>query len=185
PVHGGEATHGMSAAHGEAVTATHPAQEALAHAVHASHTPAMITSLILAGLGILVAWGVYRRKVVDPDAVAARLRPLHTFLTRKWYFDEIYEQWVVVPFVLLTTRVVRWFDETIIDGAVNGAAAVTRFQSWLSGVFDKYVVDGLVNLAGYTVGFFGIVFRKTQTGRIQTYIALAVFGALVLFYVFY
>jgi NADH-quinone oxidoreductase subunit L len=123
--------------------------------------------------------------MIDVDAFAAKVRPLHVFLSRKWFFDEIYEKWIVVPLLLLVTRIMRWFDEKVVDGAVNGVAAVTRFQSWLSGLFDQYVVDGLVNLTGYTVGFFGIVFRKTQSGRIQTYIALAVFGALVLFYVFY
>ena len=73
----------------------------------------------------------------------------------------------------------------MVDGAVNGVASVTRFQAWLSGQFDKYVVDGLVNFAGYFVGFFGIVFRKTQTGRIQTYVAFVVLGVIVLFYAFY
>jgi len=180
----GEAARG--GAHTEAApAAADPAQEALVHAVHEAHTPAMIASLVVAGLGILVAFGVYRRKMIDVDAFAAKVRPLHVFLSRKWFFDEIYEKWIVVPLLLLITRIMRWFDEKIVDGAVNGVAAVTRFQSWLSGLFDQYVVDGLVNLTGYTVGFFGIVFRKTQSGRIQTYIALAVFGALVLFYVFY
>ncbi|MBI5645694.1 MAG: NADH-quinone oxidoreductase subunit L [Ignavibacteriae bacterium] len=162
-----------------------PAQETFTHGMHQAHMSAMITSLLVAGLGILVAWGVYRRKMIDVDAFTARVRPLHVFLSKKWFFDEIYEQWVVVPFLLMVTRAMAWFDAKVVDGAVNGVASVTRFQSWLSGQFDKYVVDGLVNFTGYAVGFFGILFRKTQTGRIQTYIAFLILGVIVLFYVYY
>ena len=171
--------------HGETITQANPAQEALAHGIHAAHLSAMITSLIVASLGILIAWGVYRRKVIDVDAFTARVRPLHVFLSRKWYFDEIYERWIVVPFVLLTARSMAWFDTYVVDGAVNGVASITRFQAWLSGLFDTYIVDGLVNFSGYFVGFFGIVMRKSQTGRIQTYVVFVVLGVIMLFYVFY
>jgi NADH-quinone oxidoreductase subunit L len=165
----------------------HAAMTALEHAVHAAHTPAMITSLIVAGLGILIAFLTYRRRVFNADAVAARLRPVHVFLSRKWFFDEIYERWVVVPFVLLVTRMLNWFDAKVVDGAVNGSAWLTRVAAakWAAGTFDTYVVDGIVNLTAYVTGFFGIVFRRMQTGRVQTYVALAVFGVIILFYAFF
>ncbi len=161
-----------------------PAQETLEHAVHESHLPAMLTSVLVASLGILFAFAMYRRKLVDPDRLVERFRPLHTFLMNKWYFDEIYEKWVVVPFVHLVARVLNWFDMNIVDGAVNGAASLTRVQSHISGLFDKWVVDGAVNMTAYVVGFFGIMFKKTQTGRIQTYLAFVLVGVVVLFYVF-
>jgi NADH-quinone oxidoreductase subunit L len=160
-------------------------QTELEHAVHAAHTPAMIASLIVAGLGILVAFLVYMKKMVDVERLAQKLRPLYLFLLNKWYFDEIYEKWIVVPFVLLTTRALAWFDNTVVDGAVNGAAKITVVASSVSGWFDKYVVDGLVNLTAYVAGFSGLVFRKFQTGRVQTYIVFVVLGIVVLFYVFY
>jgi NADH-quinone oxidoreductase subunit L len=72
-----------------------------------------------------------------------------------------------------------------VDGAVNGVATVTYWQAGVSNLFDKYVVDGMVNLTAYVVGFFGILFRKVQTGRIQTYIAYAVLGVVVIFLVYY
>jgi NADH-quinone oxidoreductase subunit L len=170
---------------GESVTQANPAQEAFAHGVHGAHLSAMITSLIVASLGILLAWLVYRRKIIDVDAFVARIKPLHTFLSRKWYFDEIYEQWVVVPFVLLTAKAMALFDAYVVDGAVNGIAKLTVLEARVSGAFDKYVVDGLVNFAGYGVGFVGIVLRKSQTGRIQTYLMFVILGVVVFFYVFY
>lgn len=144
----------------------------------------MIASLLLATAGILFAFVMYSRKLIDPDRLAAKLRPAHTFLLNKWYFDEIYEKWVVIPGLLAFTRIMHWFDAHIIDGAVNGVAAVTRLQSRISGLFDKWVVDGFVNFVGYFVGFLGILLKKTQTGRIQTYIAFVITGVVVLIYLY-
>ncbi len=167
-----------------AVPQANPAQVALEHAVHGAHTPAMITSLIVASLGILFAFAMYWKKMVDADRMMERFRPLHTFLMNKWYFDEIYEKWVVIPGLHFTARMMNWFDTYVVDGAVNGVAYVTQLQAKVSGLFDKWVVDGGVNLSAYTVGFFGIMLKKTQSGRIQTYIAFVLVGVVVLFYVF-
>ena len=37
------------------------------------------------------------------------------------------------------------FDAYIVDGIVNGVAALTRFVAWFNGLFDTYIIDGLVN----------------------------------------
>ena len=179
-----EAGHAMEATGGEGAVTPNPAQEAFEHEVHASHVPAMITSLLLAFSGIALAFGVYKRKMIDPDRVAEKTGPLYRFLLNKWYFDELYEKWVVVPGVHLVSRMMHWFDSRIVDGAVNGAASLTTLQSRLSGLFDKWVVDGAVNGLAYVIGFFGILFKKTQTGRIQAYIAFVLAGVVILFYVF-
>jgi NADH-quinone oxidoreductase subunit L len=160
-----------------------PAQEAFEHKVHESHLPAMITSLIVALSGIALAFGMYKKKLIDPDRVMEKSGPLYSFLLNKWYFDEIYEKWIVLPGVHLISRMMYWFDSRIVDGAVNGVATITTWQSRLSGLFDKWVVDGSVNGLAYVVGFFGILLKKTQTGKIQAYIAFVLAGVVVLFYV--
>lgn len=184
--HGGdaahEATHTEAGEKGDPAVAPHPGQEALTHATHSAHLPAMITSLVVAFLGILISFLTYYKRRINADTVAARLAPMHVFFQRKWFFDEVYEQWVVVPFVMLTAKASHWFDAHIVDGAVNGVAWLTKWKSSMSGLFDKYVVDGLVNLSGYVVGFFGLLLKKTQTGRIQTYVTFAVLGVIVLFF---
>jgi NADH-quinone oxidoreductase subunit L len=164
--------------------ATHAGQEVFAHSVHEAHTSAMITSLIVASLGILIAFLIYSRKIIDIDAFTAKVKPLHTFLMKKWYFDEIYEQWLFVPLVMLFSKAMAWFDAHIVDGAVNGLAWFTVIKSKGVGLFDKYVIDGGVNATGFGVGFVGLVFRKTQSGRIQTYLAIVLVGIVVLLYAF-
>jgi NADH-quinone oxidoreductase subunit L len=85
---------------------------------------------------------------------------------------------------LACTALLRWFDGTVIDGIVNGSARVTAFVSTVSGWFDNGVVDGIVNATAYVSGFVGLVFRKTQTGKVQTYVLYAVVSVMVLYFVF-
>jgi len=60
-----------------------------------------------------------------------------------------------------------WFDVHIIDWIVNFAATLTVFSSWLSGLLDRYVVDGLVNLASNITLEAGGRMRRLQTGSIK------------------
>jgi NADH-quinone oxidoreductase subunit L len=199
--HGEATAHDAVAPHGEAtahdavaphdgsdapeVIVPHAGQETLAHETHAAHLSAMFVSMLLAFSGIGVAFLMYKKKVIDPDRIMNSMKPLHTFLMNKWYFDEIYEKWIVVPGVHLVARMMYWFDAHIVDGAVNGVATITQLQARISGLFDKWVVDGAVNGVAYTAGFFGILLKKTQTGKIQAYIAFILAGVMVLFYAFF
>ncbi len=157
--------------------------EVFEEAVHHVHGTAMLLSLLVAGLGILTAFATYYWKKISAESVASRLAPVHRFLLNKWGFDDLYNG-VVVGGTLALTRVLRWFDNTIIDGAVNGTGWITRGTSFVSGKFDVVVIDGLVNLSAYLSGFLGLVFRKFQTGKVQTYIVFVVFSVLVLYFVF-
>jgi NADH-quinone oxidoreductase subunit L len=157
--------------------------EVFEESVHHVHLTAMLLSLTVAGLGILIAFATYYWKKISADVVAARLAPLHAFLLNKWYFDELYQA-VVVNGVLALTNALRWIDNTIIDGAVNGAGWVTRGASFVSGKFDTYAVDGLVNASAYLSGFLGLVLRKFQTGKVQTYIIFTVVGVMIFYFVY-
>jgi NADH-quinone oxidoreductase subunit L len=53
---------------------------------------------------------------------------------------------------------------------VNFAATATVFSSWLSGLLDRYVVDGLVNLASNVTLDAGQRMRRLQTGSINGYL---------------
>jgi NADH-quinone oxidoreductase subunit L len=158
-------------------------ETALEAEIHHSHTTAIILSLAIAGLGILLAFTVYYWKKVNADAVAAKLGPVYRGSLNKWYFDEMYRIFPV-GFTMLGSKFLAWFDNTVIDGIVNGAAWLTKGGSFISGKFDNVVVDGMVNLVAYIAGFFGLIFRKFQTGKVQTYIIFVLLGVMVIFYAF-
>ena len=75
------------------------------------------------------------------------------------------------------------FFQMIGNGVVGlGIAGLTYFLFHGGiGSFDNKIVDGLVNFAAYLAGFSGLVTRKLQTGKVQTYLAFVLFGVLVLY----
>ncbi len=153
----------------------------LENEIHHSHLTAMILSLLIAGSGILFAFIFYYWKKLDADALAEKIKPLYNFSLNKWYIDEIYQK-SIVNGTTAFSRILGWFDNTVIDGAVNGVAAVSKWLSFFSGKFDNVVVDGLVNLTAYSTGFFGLLFRKFQTGKVQSYIIFVLVGIILIFY---
>jgi len=157
--------------------------EVYLEAMHHAHSTAMMISLIMTGLGILLAFVIYQWRIISADNLALKLRPLYNFSLNKWYFDELYSK-TVVAFTLALSNISAWFDQKVIDGIVNGTATVTRGTSFASGRFDNVVVDGLVNLTAAITGFFGLVFRKLQTGKIQTYLVMVLTGLIILFFIF-
>jgi len=101
-------------------------------------------SLILAGLGILLAYAIYSARWLSAERIGSLFKPIYTLLSRKYWLDELYEN-VIVKTVLLKGlfAVFQLFDTKAVDGAVNGVA---------SGV-----------IAG------GRAARQTQTGQLQLY----------------
>ena len=157
--------------------------ETYTEAMHHAHYPAMFLSLIIAGSGILLAFVFYQWKKLDPDKLAASVKPLYKLSYNKWYFDEMYDASFVAG-TLGLSKFLAWFDNTIIDGIVNLSATVTKGFSIFSGKFDNIVVDGLVNFMAYLSGFIGLIFRRFQTGKIQTYIVLVIFSLVILLFLF-
>ena len=152
-------------------------------ALHHAHIPGLILSLLLAGGGILLAYMFYQWKKLDPDKLANKVQPLYKLSFNKWYFDEIYYASFVAGTVGLS-KSLAWFDNTIIDGLVNFSATFTRGFSRASGKFDNIVVDGLVNFMAYLSAFIGLIFRRFQTGKVQTYIVLVIFSLVILLLIF-
>ncbi|MCX6134165.1 MAG: NADH-quinone oxidoreductase subunit L [Ignavibacteriales bacterium] len=73
---------------------------------------------------------------------------------------------------------------TIIGYVVLGfAVAGLSFFLFYVGVggFDNHIVDGLVNATAYLAGFLGLLMRRVQTGRVQTYLAFVILGVMILF----
>jgi proton-translocating NADH-quinone oxidoreductase chain L len=145
-----------------------------------AHQVAFGASLLIALVGIGLAFLFYYWERLDAKAWARQAAPVYEFLRNKWYFDEIYHAAFVRP-TLALARSAAGFDRIIIDGIVDGSARVTAGLSRIGGIFDNSVVDGLVNaVAGitYLIGDWG---RTIQTGRLRTYLMVLAVGIVVLF----
>jgi NADH-quinone oxidoreductase subunit L len=141
-----------------------------AHASHALEWGLMAVSVSVASFGAFIAYLMYRREALSPEIFANLAGGfLYRLFDRKWYFDEIYQA-IFVNGTLLLARLGSLFDQYIIDGIVDGSAALVRFAAWLNGLFDQYIIDGMVNaVANITFGI-GNKFRRVQTGNINSYL---------------
>ncbi len=67
---------------------------------------------------------------------------------------------------------------------VNLVGKLTERWSWVSGLFDVYVLDGIVNGVGRVASAAGEELRYIQTGRVQNYMIIVVISVLLLVGVF-
>jgi len=135
----------------------------------------MLFSIALAASGIWLARRFFVTRPEISDALAERWAGPHRVLSNKYYVDELYGA-TVVRGTLGSARGLWAFDRRVIDGAVDGSGWVTRFSAWISHLLDKYLVDGLVNLVGWVAGEGSYLLRRAQTGLIQNYALVMLFG---------
>jgi NADH-quinone oxidoreductase subunit L len=180
---GGEVAPGAGAA--EHATPAAPAGQA-AEAAEGDHAEAehpsaavelglMVFSILIAVAGIALAWKFYVTNPDIPERLAARWSGAQRTLANKYYVDEFYDATVIGGTMASAGRL--WtFDRRVVDGAVNGSGWVTLFGSWASGLTDRVVVDGAVNMVGWTAQEGSYWFRRLQTGLVQNYALLMLFG---------
>jgi NADH-quinone oxidoreductase subunit L len=144
----------------------------------------MSISVAVAIIGIVVARYFYHRRPEVPLRLEKSLKPLHGLLYNKYYVDEVYDFLFVNGLSKGGGEVLGAFDRNIVDGAVNGAGWLTRFSSRVSMWWDTWVVDGAVRLGSFTVKLLSYPVCILQTGRVQAYALFVVVGVMV-FFVYY
>ena len=142
-------------------------------------------SVLIAAIGIGLAWKFYIASPEVSEWMAERFAGAHRLLSHRYYVDELYDATIIAA-TWKSARGLWTVDRNVVDGAVNGTGRLTIISSWLSGLTDKRVVDGLVNLVGWIVQEGSHVSRRLQTGLVQNYALLMLFGvfAFVSLYLF-
>ena len=146
-------------------------------AAHGLAVPMAVLSLLVAGAGIGVGYLFYVsvswRNV--PEIWAARLQGLYRVVYHKYYVDELF--WAIFGDGFLgLSRFTSQVDEKVVDGAVNGTAAVTLGLSTGSDWGDMNIVDGLVNKIADVIQGGSRRLRLIQTGVVQNYILAIAIG---------
>jgi NADH-quinone oxidoreductase subunit L len=146
-----------------------------AHASRRVELGLMAFSVLIALAGIGLAYRFYVKNPEISEHLAERWAGVHRLLLNKYYVDEFYG----ATFIAATFNAARglWtVDRNVVDGAVNGTGKLTVVSSWFSGLTDRTIVDGLVNLVGWSVQESSHAFRRLQTGLVQNYALLMLFG---------
>jgi NADH-quinone oxidoreductase subunit L len=114
----------------------------------------------LISLGVIIGvFYLYAKRRDIPEKAQKKLASLHDILSRKYMVDEFYDATIVRPLNILA-----------------------KFFAW----FDKWVIDGLVNLSGYLVRAMSFMASKVETGYVQIYAFFLLIGLItILGYLFW
>ena len=128
-----------------------------AAAAGAGLSPAAVSAiaLILALLGIAVAWICYLQNPGLPARVAESLRGLYRLLLGKYYIDELYN--------LFIGRPLFWISQFVLFRGI-----------------DRGVIDGIVDGTGLGVEGSGEALRRVETGNVQDYAFAYLLGVLAI-----
>jgi NADH-quinone oxidoreductase subunit L len=114
----------------------------------------MVVSVVIALIGIGIAYLFYVKNPALPKMLAERWKGLYTLVFNKYYVDELYEILFIKSLKGLGTGLWKGFDEFVIDGTINGMA--------------------------YLIGLLSGAMSKIQTGLVQNYAFSMVIGGIVL-----
>ncbi len=118
-------------------------------------------SVVIALVGITIAFTMYIKNRDLPGKFTSTFPALHRAVYNKWYIDELYDFLFVNPCKSLGNFLWKGFDVLVVDGIVNGVAAVVKGGS---GAF-RYTATGYVHnyafvMAAGTVAILGYyIFR--------------------------
>jgi NADH-quinone oxidoreductase subunit L len=122
------------------------------------HVPAWaeMAPLVVGLAGIAVAFVMYIAFPLLPMRLAAKFRGIYLLLLNKWYFDELYDTFLVQPTIRLARTLWQTGDATLIDGvpngladlAVDGSRQAVKIQTGSLAVYAFVMLIGVVLLVG-------------------------------------
>ncbi len=160
-------------------------QEAEPHVSRNVELGLMGFSLLVAICGIALAHKFYVQSPEISERLGEQWAGPHRVLSNKYYVDELYDA-TVISGTFNAGKGLWAVDRNVVDGVVNGSGWFTIISAWFSGLTDRTIVDGMVNLVGRLCEEGSFWFRKIQTGLVQNYALLMLFGvfAFVSIYLF-
>lgn len=137
---------------------TEPSAGLLLHQGHGISHSVEIGLMSFAGLAAIAAIFFMFRKYVSQKAIPEEDENIQGFakvIYNKFYVDEFFENWIVTP--------------------------VFKLSEWFGNIFDKKILDQIVNRTATTMTAGGQTLRLFQGGNTGTYVLAMVIGIVVLF----
>ncbi|MDP1676125.1 MAG: NADH-quinone oxidoreductase subunit L [Bacteroidota bacterium] len=115
----------------------------------------MAGSVAIGLLGMFAGWKIYTQKIEVAEHTAKKFSGLHKLLWNKYFVDEIYDAGIVNPIKQTSDR-------------------------FLWKIFDVKVIDNTLNYSAKFIEATSNIFRRIQTGVVQSYAIVFVAGILVM-----
>lgn len=119
-----------------------------------ARTEIMVTLLTLAVIAAGIYWAYLKYGKAGAQIAEESENVFYRLSLNKYYIDELYDGFVVRPFTACSRFLAQIVDPWVIDGTVNGIAALARGLGWVT--------------------------RGLQTGNVQHYLAGFLLGTLAL-----
>lgn len=116
--------------------------------------PIAIGSTVVALIGIGTAYFLYYKKNDIPDRIANSCKRFYTWASHRFYIDEVY--------LFITNK--------IIFGGICAAIA------W----FDRHIIDGFMDLLGWTTNTVSEETKEIQSGSVQQYAWVFIMGVITI-----
>jgi len=114
-----------------------------------------IVSTLIAVAGIGLAYLMYQANVISPENVGSKVKPLYTLLYRKYFMDELYEDFIIRR--IFNRYICRLFD-----------------------LIDRFFVDGIARFVGWLGLHIGVIPQQVQTGQLQVYSGVVFVGTVLI-----
>jgi NADH-quinone oxidoreductase subunit L len=133
------------------VLGTPVAEHGAFHLTHSTELAMMGGLVLLIVIMIFVAFKMFNKE----NLTAAPYRGISSFLSNKWYVDEVYDAVIVKP--------------------------LNRFSSFLDRIVEAKIIDGLVVGVGRAVQFSSRQLRYLQSGQVGSYILIMMISIIIFF----
>jgi NADH-quinone oxidoreductase subunit L len=145
------------------------------------HLDIAISSVVIALLGIGLAYLVFVKRVLDPEKLYQSLKPVHTTFREQFFTERLYHKGFAKGYMELSRGLFLVGDRFLIDGFINLLNflyfRVVKFL-WIK--LDIYTVDLFVHGVAKFSFRFGRRASLIQTGLLNNYVAFLLFGLVVL-----
>ena len=154
----------------------------ISNAIHHAHYDAMIWSIIMAFLGFFISTLLYLYKIDLFNLSNSKLIKFkHSLFSNKFYFDELYDRFLVKPFLNFSNRasILDWdfYDQIFIDSWGWITLKLSKISAILDySVLDQIIVDGFAKITNKS----SKELQSTQNGVLQSYLISGVLGLIVL-----
>jgi NADH-quinone oxidoreductase subunit L len=146
--------------------------------------PLMVLSTLVVGAGMGLGWAFYGRKPyrqpTDLDSLEHWQPTLFGLLRQRLFFDEGYDR-TVGRWNEMSSKACAWLDHYVWENVVQAVAHLTVGLSWVSRLWDDYVVNGGFDAGCEGLRAAGHKMSGWQDGQVQHYLrAVALALALLL-----
>jgi NADH-quinone oxidoreductase subunit L len=119
----------------------------------------LVIGALIAASGIFIAYRLWIVSPATPLALRQRFGAVYTFLSHKWYFDELIDLLIVRPALWVGRVTESVLERIVITGGVTGGivglvrAGSALVRRWQTGFLRYYAAGMVVCLAGVALYF--------------------------------